>query len=493
MEVQNTHNHDANCGCKNEKGAPLFVDAPTAQTMKALQYADQHIKDELNTLKNMVKIPSVSLKTFDEKEVRNSATATAEHFQKIGLENIEVLDMGAGSLPFVYADWMHKPDAPTLLLYAHHDVQPPGRLEKWDSDPFVPTERGGRLYGRGTADDKAGILAHTAAIAAFLKTSGELPVNVKLLIDGEEEIGSTNLGPFARKFRDKIKADGLIVTDCANVDTGIPSLTTSLRGIVAMDIEIEALEHPVHSGLWGGILPDAVSALSKILATLMDDRGNMLVAGIYDDVLPLTDLEKKSFENLKMGEIARKATGLLSQMPFTVPEEEFAKHLWKYPAMSINAIQSGSRKLVSNIVQDGAWARISVRTVPNMKPQDVVNKIKAHIQSVCPAGYRLKVETEATGDWWKLEDPNSQAFEIAARSLEKGYGHSAQIVGCGGSIPFVQPLTDELSGIPAILVGVEDPYTKAHSENESLHLGDFKKSILGQIHMLADMAKYQRK
>lgn len=487
-----THTHSANCGCKNEKGQPLFISTPTAATQKAVQFFEKNINHELENLKKLVKIPSISLNGFDKDKVKLSAEATAEVLQQSGLENIEILELENEVHPYVYAEWIHKPDAPTLLLYAHHDVQPPGRDEKWNSNPFIPTEKNGRLYGRGTADDKAGIIAHSAAISSFLKTNGELPVNVKVIIEGEEEIGSNHLAQFVHAHKEKLKADGIIVTDCANVDSGIPSITTALRGLVAVDIEVEALEHPVHSGLWGGILPDPVIALSHILATLTDERGNIKIKDILKDVLPLSNEEKLNFSSIKMENIARTATGLLKELPFIVSESEIAERLWKYPSLSINAIQSGSKKLVSNIIQDAAWARVSIRIVPNMKPQEVLDKLTKHIHKVCPAGFRLKVTSESASNWWSIANPKADVYQIAARALEKGYGHTTQFIGCGASIPFVQPLTDEFGGIPAILVGVEDPYTNAHSENESLLLSDFKKSILGQIYMLSDLANYKK-
>ncbi len=489
---ENKHTHSPNCGCKNEKGEPLFTTAPSVATLKAIDYCDKHLKNEYEELIKLVKIPSISLQGFDPSQVKLSAEATADVLQAAGLEKVEILELSAGIHPYVYAEWIHKPDAPTLLLYAHHDVQPPGREDKWQSNPFIPTEKNGRLYGRGTADDKAGIIAHTAAISAYLKTMGELPVNVKVIIEGEEEIGSNNLGQFVRTHKEKLKADGIIVTDCANVDSGIPSITTALRGLVALDIEVLALDHPVHSGLWGGILPDPVFALSYILSTLVDEKGNIKVKGIMDDLKELTTIEKENFAKLKMENIARGATGLLNGLPFIANENEFAEKLWRHPSLSINAIQSGSKKLVSNIIQDSAWARVSIRIVPNMKPQDILNKLTKHIESVCPPGFKLKLTPESASNWWSITNPMENAYQIAARSLEKAYGHTTQFIGCGASIPFVQPLTEEFGGIPAILVGVEDPYTNAHSENESLLLSDFKKSIHGQIYMLADLAKYQK-
>ncbi|MEN9529114.1 MAG: hypothetical protein RI932_987 [Pseudomonadota bacterium] len=489
--MQEQHRHGPSCGCVNEKGEPLYVTAPSESTERALDYCEKNMRNWLTELETLVKIPSVSLQGFDPNAMQLSAEATAESLRRAGLEKVELLSFGDVH-PYVYAEWLHKPDAPTLLLYAHHDVQPPGRDEKWNSAPFNPTISGGRLYGRGAADDKAGILAHVAAIAAFLKTSGELPVNVKILIEGEEETGSHHLAEFVRRYRHTLNADAMILTDCANLDSGVPSVTTALRGLVALDVELEALTHPVHSGLWGGILPDPVLALSKLLATLTDAQGRIAVPGLYDDVRPLSQQERAAFESLKMGELARRATGLLPDLPFVVSEADFASALWREPALSVNAIQSGSRKLVSNVIQDGAWARVSIRIVPDMKPEKVLAALENHLRRHAPAGFKLNLVPQAAGNWWCVNDLNEPAYQIAARSLEKGYGRTTQFIGCGASIPFVQPLSEELGGIPAILVGVEDPYTNAHSENESLSLDDFRKTLLGQIHMLADFSKYRR-
>lgn len=458
---------------------------------KALDYVEKNLSKTLEDLKTSVKIPSVSLEGFDPKQLNSSAECIAERCKSVGLENVELIQFGDVH-PYVFAEWNHQKDAPTLLLYAHHDVQPPGREEKWKSNPFQPTERDGRLYGRGTADDKAGIFAHLAAIDAFMKTAGQLPVNVKVLIEGEEEIGSEHLAEFVKRNKTKLHADGMILTDCANIDTGIPSITTSLRGMVAVDVEVETLSHPVHSGLWGGILPDPVVTLSKILATLTDHQGNILIDGIYDDVKPPSDIELKSYKSIKMENVARSATGLARNLPFTVKESQFAEYLWRQPALSVNAIQSGSRKLVSNIIQDGAWARVSIRIVQNMNPDKVLKQLTEHLQKQCPSTCKVKITPERNSQWWAIDDVSSDVYQIAAKALEKGYRQPTQFIGCGASIPFVQPLSEELGGIPAILVGVEDPFTNAHSENESLHLGDFRKAILGQVHMLSDLARWKR-
>ncbi len=453
-----------------------------------VKYHTDNFQNALEDLKTLARIPSISLAGFDPQELEKSAQATADLFKKAGLENVELLRLSDEVHPYVYGEWIHQPDAPTFLLYAHHDVQPIGREEKWDFPAFEPTEQNGRLYGRGTADDKAGIIIHTASIESFLKTHGKLPINIKVLIEGEEEIGSQNLGAFLEKYKDKLQADGMILTDCANIDSGIPCITTSLRGLVAIDINLEALTHPVHSGLWGGILPEVNLAMSQVLSSLCDLKGNILVPGLMENIAPLSASEKEAYQKLQLEKISRLATGMVPEAKFTVPEHEFAERLWRMPHLSVNVIESGSKKLVSNIVQDSSWARISVRIAPNQDPQDIADKLKRHIESVCPKGFKLTLRVDAEGNWWKLQDLDHPAYAIAANSLSKAYGQQTQFIGCGASIPFVQPLTSALGDIPAILVGVEDPYTNAHAENESLLLSDFQKAILGQIYMFSDLA-----
>jgi acetylornithine deacetylase/succinyl-diaminopimelate desuccinylase-like protein len=202
-----------------------------------------------------------------------------------GLDKCELIDL-PGAHPYAYGEWLGAPGKPTLLLYAHHDVQPPGREAHWKSPPFSPTLRDGRLYGRGVADDKAGILTHLAAIEAWLRTEGKLPVNVKLIVEGEEEVGSDHLEEFLTKHKEKLRADVIVLTDTANLETGLPSLTYRLRGIVGVHVEVTALDHPVHSGMWGGPLPDPVQAMAKILATLSDDQGVPAIPGLFDEVRP---------------------------------------------------------------------------------------------------------------------------------------------------------------------------------------------------------------
>src|SRR5712691_8609492 len=255
--------------------------ARTNGTVKAaLDHLEGHFGDFQNTLVELSRIPSVSAEGFPPSEVRRSADAVADAMRRTGIENVEVLEI-PGVHPYVYGDWQHRPGAPTILLYGHHDVQPPGRPEKWRSPAFEPTERDGCLYGRGTADDKAGVMAHVAAVASYLKSSGGVPCNVKFIIEGEEEIGSENLGKFLAKYKGMMAADFIVLSDTAHFDTGIPALTYQLRGICQVDVEVQVLDHPVHSGMWGGPVPDPVQLLSRLIADLQAKDGSLNVPGLY--------------------------------------------------------------------------------------------------------------------------------------------------------------------------------------------------------------------
>jgi acetylornithine deacetylase/succinyl-diaminopimelate desuccinylase-like protein len=442
----------------------------------------------LDDLKTLVRIPSVSFDGFDRKQVRASADATVKLLQARGFEHCQILEV-EGAHPYVYGDWLHAPGQPTLLLYAHHDVQPAGDASLWKSPPFEPTERDGRLYGRGTADDKAGVVVHSSAVDAWLKTTGKLPLNVKIVVEGEEEIGSEHLAAFVAKYQSMMKADALIITDTGNYETGVPSVTTALRGLITVDVEVKALKQSLHSGMWGGPVPDPVMGLCKMLAQLSNADGSVNLPGVAEKVKPLTKEEQQSITNLP-GDVAhfRKQAGMLPGVQLLGGDRHPWETNWRQPSIAINAIQASSKKDARNIICESAWARVGIRLVPNLDPAEVQKTLVAALKKSVPWGLECEV-TEGQGVNWWYTDPAGPAFQAAFRALEKGFSAKAVAIGCGGTIGFVEPFTKALGGVPALLIGVEDPYTNAHSENESLHLGDFDKAIKSAIVLYDELAK----
>jgi acetylornithine deacetylase/succinyl-diaminopimelate desuccinylase-like protein len=457
-----------------------------------LTRVDDQFEEFKQVLVDLARIPSVSAQGFPPEGVQRSAAAFADLLRQIGMRNVQILEI-PGVHPYVYGDWLDRPGKPTLVLYGHHDVVPPGRPEQWVSPPFEPAERSGRLYGRGTADDKGGILVHVAAVAAYLRTAGSLPCNVKFVIEGEEEIGSESLAAFLDRYKGLLRADAVVLSDTSNFDTGVPGLTYRLRGMCQVDVEVRCLERPVHSGQRGGAVPDPVQILSRLIADLTAADGSLNIPGLYRRVEKPTARRRARIRRLPFDEARyARSSGLLKGVRFA-GEKGFSvyERIWTRPSLAVIAFEAHPILGSSNQIVDSARARISMRTVPNMDSREAGELLVRKLTRKPPFGAHIEARVVRSTPWW-MTDPDGPAFDAARRALRAGFGRDAAMMGAGGSIGFVQPFSDFLNGAPCLLTGVEDPACGAHSENESLHLGDWKKCMRAAVHLYDELSRLER-
>ncbi len=445
----------------------------------------------LEALVVLARVPGISAEGFPATELERSADAVARAMRESGLEHVEILRV-AGAHPYVVGDWLHAGNAaPTLLIYAHHDVQPPGRAERWETPAFEPTLRAdGRLYGRGVVDDKAGLLVHLAALRACFAAGGVPPLNVKFVVEGEEEIGSPHLEAFLRSHRERLDADVIVLSDTANLDAGIPSLTTSLRGLVTVDVRVRALDHPLHSGMWGGPVADAASALVRLLARLVDDRGVIQIPGLYDDVRELSADERARLARLPFDETRFRAQAGLLTRGELAGEPEFTpwERLWFRPSLAFTALEGVPLAGAANRLMDEASARVGLRLAPSQDAERASRLLLEFLRRDPPNGVVVELELDSAAGGWETT-PVGSAFDAAQTALEAGYGCDLARIGCGGSIPFVGPFAEVLGGVPALLLGLEDPICNAHGENESLNLDDFRKAARSALRLYFALAE----
>jgi acetylornithine deacetylase/succinyl-diaminopimelate desuccinylase-like protein len=447
------------------------------------------VSDTRRWLDQLVRIPSISAQDEHRDDVRASAEATAELLRAAGLEEVRLLELD-GVHPYVTGSWLHAgPDAPTVLLYAHHDVQPVGTAHRWSSPPFEPTVHDGRLHGRGAADDKAGILAHVAAIRAWTTARQGPPVNVKVIVEGEEEIGSPNLTAFLDRYADELTADVIVLTDLSNWQVGWPGLTYALRGMAEVTVTVRTLAQPVHSGMWGGAVPDALTATSRLLATLHDDQGAIAVPGFADDVRPRSDDERSRLAALDLDEATLRADVRLRDGVRTVgdPATSLVERMWMEPTITPVAMDVPSVAQASNTLLSEVTTKLSCRLAPGQDPDRTLAALWDHLVTAAPFGAEVEVALGERNPAWTT-DPSGPAWDAAVAAMTAAYGREPAAIGCGGSIPFVEPFSDAFGGAPCLLVGVEDPASNAHGEDESLHLDDHTRACLTEAFLLAELA-----
>ena len=426
-------------------------------------------------LEDLVRIESVSADPARASEVQRSAEAVAELFRAEKFETVEIVSVDGGA-PAVIA---HKPGpegAPTVLLYAHHDVQPENDHAEWDSPPFEPTERGDRLYGRGAADDKAGIAAHLGALRVF---GDDLPVSVTMFIEGEEEVGSDTLPALLQEHRARLQADVIVIADSGNWDIGVPALTTSLRGLVRADIEVRTLTHAVHSGMWGGLVPDALMALSRLIASLHDDAGNVAVDGLHHG--PAADVE---YPEDRLRAESGAAPGIR-----WIGDGSVVERLWTRPSLSITGLDAPKVDGASNTLVPSARAKISMRIAPGDTTDNGVACLRRHLEERVPWGAELTFTVVDTGEATQI-DATGPAYDAARAAFTEAWDGTEPVdMGVGGSIPFIAEFLEAFPQASVLVTGVEDPDTRAHGANEGLHLAEFERVVLAEALLLRNLGR----
>ena len=423
-------------------------------------------------LENLIRIPSVSADPARAVDVQRSAEATAALFEAEGFE-VRIVRAGEGA-PAVIAKKAAPAGKPTVLLYAHHDVQPTGDAAEWTSAPFEPTERDGRLYARGAADDKAGIAAHLAAVRAL---GNDLPVGVTVFVEGEEEIGSPTLTALLAEYSDELTSDAIVIADSANFAVGRPALTISLRGLVDCHVEVRTLKHAVHSGLFGGVVPDALSALCRLLATLHTDSGDVAVDGLH---------ASRAADLVYPEDRLRAESGVLDGVRL-IGSGSLVDRLWARPAVSVLAIDAPRVADASNTLVPVARAKVSLRIAPGDDAVKAMEALRNHLEQNAPWGAEVTVTDGDLGQPCAI-DAHGPAYDAARSAFAAAWGVQPVDMGMGGSIPFIAEFAETFPQAAILVTGVEDPDTRAHGIDEGLHLEEFTKVCLAEAQLLLNLA-----
>lgn len=424
-------------------------------------------------LEDLVRIQSVWADPARRDEVHRSAQKVADLLTQAGFDRVETV--AEGGAPAVIAHHPGPPGAPTVLLYAHHDVQPEGEPAQWDSEPFEPVERDGRLYGRGTADDKAGIATH---LAAFRAHDGNPPVGVTVFVEGEEESGSPSLGRLLAAHSDKLAADVIVIADSDNWTADIPALTVSLRGLADCVVEVATLDHGLHSGLWGGVVPDALSVLVRLLASLHDDDGNVAVAGLYES--SAADVDRGP-------DWVRAESGLLDGVQ-EIGSGSVVTRMWAKPAITVIGIDTTPVAKSSNTLIPRAKAKVSMRVAPGGDATAHLDALRRHLEAHTPWGAQVTVTAGDVGQPYAI-DASGPVYDAARAAFRQAWGTDVVDMGMGGSIPFIAEFAAAYPEATILVTGVEDPGTQAHSVNESLHLGVLERAASTEALLLAKLGE----
>jgi acetylornithine deacetylase/succinyl-diaminopimelate desuccinylase-like protein len=439
----------------------------------------------VDELKQYLAIPSISALPEHQGDLRRCAEYTAEELKGVGLENVRLIETPGN--PVVYADWLHAEGAPTILFYGHYDVQPVDPVDLWDSPPFEATIREGELYARGAVDDKGQIFMHFKAIEAHMKQNGRLPVNIRLILEGEEEVGSANLDSFVRGNKDLLAADVVVISDSPMFERGVPSICYGLRGLIYFQIDLRGTRSDLHSGSFGGAVANPAFVLANMLAQMKDRSGRIKIPGFYDDVVPLTEDERNEWKRLPFSETKyRKELGapkLFGETGYSTLER-----VWARPTFEVNGILSGfTGEGAKTVIPAVAMAKVSMRLVPNQDPDKIAPLFEAYVRKIAPKTVELKITRMHGGKPWMAAFDN-QFVQAAGRAIEQGFGQKPVFNREGGSIPVVSTF-QEVLGLPSVLFGVGLPDENSHAPNEKLDLTNFHNGIISSAILYDEIAK----
>jgi len=448
----------------------------------ALNYAKNHQSDYLAALKDFLSMPSISTQSEHADDIQRTAEWLAKRMTDIGLENVQI--MPTGGHPVVYADWLHAENAPTVLVYGHYDVQPVDPINLWDTPPFEPTVHNNYIFARGATDDKGQMFVHVAAVEAMLATDGKLPVNIKFLLEGEEEIGSKNLESFIASHLDLLKADAALVSDTHILSPDQPSVAYGLRGLVILELEVRSASQDLHSGQYGGVVHNPLTALVEMLAKMHNENGTVTIPGFYDDVLPLSEEESARLRAVPENYLAETgATKLWGEAEFHPNERTGARPTFEIHGIVGGYIGEGSK----TVIPASAFAKLSMRLVPNQDPEKVIQQFIDYVNQIAPDTVRVEVR-QADRAAASIVDLNDPAIVAMSNAYKLGFGKEPLFSREGGSIPVVL-LFQKYLGLPVALMGVGLPDDNLHSPNEKFYLPNFYNGINASIHFMNEYAK----
>lgn len=432
----------------------------------------------LDELSDFLRIPSISTLSEHKGDVQRAAQWVADDLRRSGMENVRVIEThGAQGHPLVYADWLHANGQPTILVYGHYDVQPPDPLDEWETPPFKPSLRNGNLYARGSADDKGQVYVHLKAVERLMKEGGgKLPINVRFLIEGEEEVGGEGIEEYVKVHPDELKCDSVLISDSSMFAEGLPAISVGLRGMVYTEITVRGAGHDLHSGMYGGVAPNAINVLCYIVAKLKDEEGVIQVPGFYDSVRPLTEQERSQWAALPFSEEELREHEIGAKELTGEPGYSALERVWARPTLDANGIIGGfTGEGAKTVIPAVAKCKISMRLVPDQEPDKIAQAFKAYVESICPAYASVQVEVIHTAEAVLLPT-DTPYMKAAVEALQEVFGKEPVLMRSGGSIPIVSLFSKTL-GAPCVLMGFGLPDDNLHAPNEKMKLDNVFKGI----------------